>query len=72
MLTFSEKCNTMQFTLYNLCLFCFILKKSLKILMNEIHKPSGWNCLTTVAYLDMTVSVDTAKSNSGTNDFTGN
>ena len=30
------------------------------------------NCFTTVVFLDMTVSVDTAKSNSGTNDFTGN
>ena len=39
--------------------------------MRFVNTQAG-NCLTTVVYLDMTVSVDTAKSNSGTNDFTGN
>ena len=39
--------------------------------MRFVNTQAG-NCLTTVAFLDMTVSVDTAKRNTGTNNFTGN
>ena len=39
--------------------------------MRFVNTQAG-NCFTTVAFLDTTVSVDTAKSNSDTNDFTGN